>query len=156
MLAISVAGSLTVTSGGGNQTLLGINGVLRTESNSGDVVVQGVTGPAATIITDGGNLTARGMAVQSATVSTDSGDARVGFTTAPGNVDVATNGGNATVLVPGGPYAITADSQGGFEAVGVATSPAARDSLTVATGGGSLSILPNSAPVAPAAPQPAR
>jgi hypothetical protein len=125
-------------------------------SDGGNVAVQGVSGPAATIITDGGNLTARGMAVQSATLSTYGGDARVGFTTAPGNVDVATDGGNVTVLVPGGPYAITADSQGGFEVVGVATSPAARDSLTVTTGGGSLSILPTSAPAAPAAPQPAR
>jgi hypothetical protein len=118
-------------------------------ADGGDVVVQDVTGPAATIITEGGNLTARGMAVQSATLSTNGGDARIGFTTAPGNVDVTTGGGNVTVLVPGGPYAITADSQGGFEVVGVATSPAARDSLTVTTGGGSLSILPASAPPAP-------
>jgi hypothetical protein len=124
-------------------------------SEGGNVVVQGVTGPAATIITDGGNLTARDMAVQSATLSTNGGDARVRFITAPGNVDVTTGGGNVTMLVPGGPYAITADSQGGLEVVGVATSPAARGSLTVTTGGGSLSILPTSAPAGPAAPQPA-
>jgi hypothetical protein len=146
VLAISVAGPLTVTTGGGNQQLVSIDGVLKTDSGGGSVVVQGVTGPAATIITDGGDLTALGMAVQSATLSTNSGGARIGFTTAPGSVDVATDGGDATVTVPGGPYGLIADSGGGPEIVGIAASPAARASLSVTTSGGSLTILPAPAP----------
>lgn len=152
VLAMSVAGPLTVTSEGGNQQLVSIDGTLKTDSGSGSVLVQGVTGPAATIITDGGDLTALGMAVQSAILSSGSGSARIGFTTAPGSVDVATDGGNATVTVPGGPYGLTADSGGGPEVVGIATSPAARTSLTVTTGGGSLAILPASASTSAAAP----
>ncbi|MCW2932562.1 MAG: hypothetical protein JWM19_3524 [Actinomycetia bacterium] len=145
VLAMSVAGALTVTSGGGDQTLVGISGVLRTDSGGGNVAVQGVTGPAATISTDGGDLTALGLAVRSATLSAGGGETRIEFATAPDNVDVTTDGGNATVVVPGGPYAVTADSGGGPEAMGIPTSPAAHSSLTVTTGGGSLAILPASA-----------
>jgi hypothetical protein len=68
--------------------------------------------------------------------------------------------------VPGGPYALTADSGGGPQTVGIATSPAASRSLTVTTGDGalviepstgsprtsvSMSASPNVAPPAPAA-----
>ncbi|HEX3962003.1 MAG TPA: DUF4097 family beta strand repeat-containing protein [Trebonia sp.] len=145
VLATSVAGPLTVTSEGGDQTLAGIRGVLRTDSGGGDVFVQGVTGPAVTINTDDGNLTALGLAVPSAILSAGGGETRIEFATAPGSVDVTTDGGDATVVVPGGPYAVTADSGGGPESVGISTSPAARGSLTVTTGGGSLAILPASA-----------
>jgi hypothetical protein len=143
VLAMSVGGPLTVTSGGGDQTLVGIRGVLRTDSGGGNVLLRGSTGPAATISTEGGNLTARGMAVQSAILGSGGGEARIEFATAPGSVDVTTNGGNATVAVPGGPYAVTADSGGGPESLGISSSPAARGSLTIITGGGSLAILPD-------------
>jgi len=153
VLATSVAGPLTVTSGGGNQQLAGIAGSLRTDSGSGDVLARGVTGPAAIITTDGGNLTVQGMAVQSATLSTGSGSAGIRFATAPQTADITTDGGNATVLMPGGPYALTADSGGGQETVSIPTSPGALPWLTVSTGGGSLAILPaSSSTPAPAAP----
>ena len=142
VLATSVAGPLVVTSGGGDQFLAGIRGVLRTDSGGGDVTLQGITGPAATMSTDGGDLTALGLAAQSAILSADGGEARIEFAIAPGSVDVTTDGGNATVVVPGGPYAVTADSGGGPESVGILTSPTARDSLTIITGGGSLAIQP--------------
>jgi hypothetical protein len=145
VLAMSVAGALTVTSGGGDQLLGGIHGVLRTDSGGGTVTLRGVTAPAATINTDGGNLAALGLAVQSAILSAGGGETRIEFATAPGSVDVTTDGGNATMMVPGGPYAVTADSGGGPESVGIPTSPAARGSLTITTGGGSLAILPASA-----------
>ena len=144
VLATSVTGPLTVTSGGGSQQLDSIGGTLKTDSGSGDVLARRITGPAATIVTDGGNLTAQGMAVQSATLSTGGGSAGIEFTAAPGTLNLTTDGGNATVLMPGGPYALTADSGGGPETVSIPTSPAALDSLTVVTGGGSLAVLPTS------------
>ncbi len=42
---------------------------------------------------------------------------------------VSTDGGPATLRVPGGPYALTADSDGGPELIGIATDPAARPSI---------------------------
>jgi hypothetical protein len=142
--ATSVSGPLTVTSEGGNQHLTGIGGSLKTESGGGDVIALGLAGPAVTITTDGGNLNALGVAATTAVLSSGGDDARVGFSATPDAVILTTDGGNATVLVPGGPYALTADSGDGQETVGIATNPAARDVLTVTTGGGDLAIEPAS------------
>jgi hypothetical protein len=69
---------------------------------------------------------------------------------------VTTGGGNATVLLPGGPYALTANSavsaggpdggpgDGGPETVGIATNPTARNAVTITTGGGDLVVEPAS------------
>ncbi len=55
---------------------------------------------------------------------------------------VSTDGGPVTMTVPGGPYALTAGSDGGPQQVGIATDPAAHRSITVASGGGALRIGP--------------
>ena len=57
-------------------------------------------------------------------------------------VTVNTDGGSATLSVPGGPYSVTADSDGGSQTVEVLTAPNAHRSLTVSTGGGPLDIVP--------------
>jgi len=57
-------------------------------------------------------------------------------------VKLSTDGGTAVLAVPGGPYAVTADSGGGPESLEIATDPAARPALTVSTGGGPLRIEP--------------
>jgi hypothetical protein len=46
------------------------------------------------------------------------------------------------VAVPGGPYAVTADSSGSPQSVSVATSPGAASSISVSTEGGNLQIGP--------------
>jgi hypothetical protein len=143
--ASSVRGPLTVTSESGTQELTGIGGSLKAESGGGDVTAQGITGRTASITTDGGHLTAMGLATTTAILSSGGDDAQVGFTTVPDAVVVTTDGGNATVLVPGGPYAVTADSGGGQETLGIATNPAAREALSVTTGGGDLVVEPTSA-----------
>ncbi len=142
VIASSVHGPLTATSEGGNQSLLNVDGVLNTDSGGGNVVVQGLTAVSAIITTDGGQLAASGVAAQTIAVNSDGGDARVVFASAPVTADVTTDGGNAAVLVPRGPFALTADSDGGPEVVAVATSPSARATLTVVTGGGNLVVDP--------------
>jgi len=58
-------------------------------------------------------------------------------------VTVSTDGGSATLNVPGGPYSVAADSEGGGQTtVEVPTAPNAHRSLTVNSGGGPLEILP--------------
>jgi hypothetical protein len=66
----------------------------------------------------------------------------LGFTSAPQSVLVSTGGGQATVLVPGGPYAVTADSDGSTDSVSVPASPGASRSISVSTNGGDLQIGP--------------
>jgi hypothetical protein len=58
-------------------------------------------------------------------------------------VRLYTDGGPATLRVPGGPYALTADSDGGPELIGIATDPAARPSIAISSGGGPLQLEPS-------------
>ena len=62
------------------------------------------------------------------------------FHTVPELVNLSTDGGPASLDVPGGPYALNADSDGGPESVHVATNPSASQSLTVTSGGGPLTV----------------
>jgi hypothetical protein len=144
VVAMNVSGPLTVSSEGGPQRLVNVDGPVKSESGSGQVIAQGITGATATITTDGGPLVVRGMSVPSVTASTGGGDAQLGFTTTPSTADVTTNGGAALLQVPGGPYALTADSDGGPENIGIATDPAAHRALTVISGGGQLIVEPSS------------
>jgi hypothetical protein len=102
--------------------------------------------------TGGGYLSARGVASATATVITGGGDGWLAFSAAPDTVTLSTDGGAAELVVPGGPYALTTDSDGGPYSVGIATDPAARRSITVASGGGPLEIRPGQLPARPAKP----
>jgi hypothetical protein len=48
-----------------------------------------------------------------------------------------------TLSVPGGPYALTADSGGGPQQVLIPTDPAASRSINVSSDGGELQIISN-------------
>jgi len=147
--AMTDGGPLTVTgtaganldSGGGPVTATRIGGSLTVSTGGGPLLLNGLAGPLHAD-TDGGPLTARGVDAVAATVSTDSGDAQIAFSAALDAVTVTTNGGLAAVNVPGGPYALAADSGGGPESVGIATDPAAPRLITVSSGGGPLQIEP--------------
>ena len=122
--AVNIGGPLTVSTGGGPLTLAGLAGALAAD-------------------TGGGSLSARGVAAAAATVITGGGDAWLVFSAAPHTVLVSTDSGAVTLKVPGGPYALNADSDGGGpESVGIATDPASHSSITVSTGGGSLWVGP--------------
>jgi hypothetical protein len=66
----------------------------------------------------------------------------VAFAAAPDSVSVSTDGGPVVLAVPGGPYAVAADSGGGPQSVAIATNPDARATLAVTSGGGQLRIEP--------------
>ena len=61
---------------------------------------------------------------------------------APATVNVDTGNGTATLFVPGGPYAVTANSGGAPQTVSIATSPTAVRTISVSTDGGPLQITP--------------
>jgi hypothetical protein len=125
--ATDISGPLTVITGGGSLTLDGLTGPLRAD-------------------TGGGPVSARGVAATAATVITGGGDAWVAFSVAPDTVVVSTDGGPVTLFVPGGPYALTANDDGGLPpSVSIATDAGARRSITVSTGGGPLRIEPPAA-----------
>jgi len=153
--AIDVSGiaAANLDSGGAVVRATRIDGPLDVTTEDGPLILNGLTGPLHAD-TNGGTLRARDVAAATVMVITGGGGARIAFTTAPDSVIVSTDGGAASLTVPGGPYALTADSGAGHELVGIATNPAARRSITVSSGGGPLWIQPATAgmPALPANP----
>ena len=135
-----VAGAILDT-GGGPASVSLIGGPLTVSTEGGPLVLRGVTGPLRAD-TGGGDLTAQDVAAATATITTGGGNATVTFVKAPQSVSVSTDGGAVVLAVPGGPYAVVADSSGGPQSVTIATDPAARRTLAVTSGGGPLQIEP--------------
>jgi hypothetical protein len=130
-----------VDSGGGLVDVQRINGPLTINSDGGPILADGVAG---TLNADsgGGSATVRDITAANASVSTAGGPALVSFATAPKSVTIRSGGGAVQLDVPGGPYALTADSGGSPEIIGIATDPTARRSITITSDGGPLVIGP--------------
>ena len=140
-----IAGA-NLDSGGGPVNAAEISGPLTVITGSGSLQLDGLTGPLRAD-TGGGPLAAKEVAAATATVTTGGGDAAMSFSAAPDSVTVSTDGGAVRLAVPGGPYALSADSGGGGpQSVGIATDPAAPRSITVSSGGGPLDIEPTTGP----------
>jgi hypothetical protein len=140
-IAVSGVAGAKLDSGSGFVSATRIDGPLTVTTEGGPLLVNGLTG-ALSADTAGGPLLARNIAAATATVITGGGSAGIGFTAVPDTVVVSTDSGPATLTVPGGPYLLTADTDGGPELVGIATDPAARPAITITTGGGQLQIEP--------------
>jgi hypothetical protein len=136
---IDSAAGANVDSGNGAVQASNIYGQFTVSTEGGPLVLSGVTG-ALHADTGGGNLIAEGVSGSVATVTTEGGNVRLGFAAAPDTVQVDTANGDADLTVPGGPYALTADSGGGSELISIATNPAATRSINVSTEGGALRI----------------
>jgi hypothetical protein len=140
---VSGTADTRVDSGGGNVYAAGLRGPLSVSTGSGSLMVNGLDGPLS-VDASGGSVDANALATPTATVITGGGEAWLGFAVAPGAVMTSTDGGGALIAVPAGPYALTADSGGGPQAIAVATDPAARRAISVASGGGPLQVEPPS------------
>lgn len=140
-LTVSGTAGANLDSGGGPVQAMGITGPLTVSTGNGPLLVQSLTGPLRAD-TSGGPLVAQDLDAATVVVTTDGGSARIGFAAAPDSVSVSTASGPALLTVPGGPYALTADSEGGPESVSIATSPTAPRSITISTSGGPLQIAP--------------
>jgi len=138
---VSSAAGANIDSGGGPVRATGIYGQLTVSTEGGPLSLNGLTGDLHAD-TGGGTMVAEGVSAATATVTTESGDARLGFATAPSTVQVSTGGGAADLSVPGGPYALTADDGGGgSELISLDTNPAAARTINVSTEGGPLRIV---------------
>ncbi len=138
-LELNGASGAYIESGGGPVAAQHIDGALTVNTDGGSLQLNGTAGPLQAD-TEGGPLSGQGVDAATASVNTNGGSARIAFSAAPDTVLLSSQGGPAALTVPGGPYALTADSDGGPQSIGIATDPAARRSITVASDGGSLQI----------------
>ena len=136
---IDSAAGANVDSGNGAVQASNIYGQLTVSTEGGPLVLSGVTG-ALHVDTGGGTLFAGGVSASMVSITTEGGSVQLGFAAAPDTVQVSTGNGDADLTVPGGPYALTADSGGGPELISIATNPAATRSINVSTEGGALRI----------------
>jgi hypothetical protein len=136
---ISGTSGASLDSDGLPVSVTNIHGPLTVSTHGGPLQINGLTGPLRAD-TGGGQLVATRVAAATAVVTTGSGAAQLAFSAAPTSVMVSTAGGLVELSVPGGPYALTANSDGALQTIGIATSSAARRSITITTGGGPLII----------------
>jgi hypothetical protein len=152
--------SLRLSSGGGDQTVSGISGGVNLSSDGGNVSVTGVGGDVM-VSTGGGDLNADdlagtlsfatyggnigGTALTSPDVSIHSygGDVTLTFSRPPQNVDITSDGGNVTLVLPRSDnrYALSTTSDGGNVGVqlGIVNS-LSNDRITIGSGGGDIQV----------------
>ena len=116
-VTVSGIAGANLDSGGGPVSAVRISGALTVITGGGPLVLDGLAGPLRAD-TGGGPLSAQDVAAATATVTTGGGDASVVFSAAPDTVTVSTDGGQARLVVPGGPYALNATQRPGRPAVG--------------------------------------
>jgi len=151
--------ALQLTSEGGNMQVNGIDSNVTLDSGGGDVTVSGVGG-IADVTTGGGNLTAsdlgsirqfstdggdvNGTDLSAPHVTTESGGGNVtlAFTKAPVNLNIISDGGDITIVLPQGNthYAITSSTDGGDYSASVPVSSSSGNKINVESGGGNVSI----------------
>lgn len=136
------AGRTTIDSGSGVVNAVQLSGPLTVSTSGGALLIDGLAGD---LSADSGSgfVDAQGLTSAKVTVSTGGGPAVLGFGAPPRSVAARSDSGSIRIGVPGGPYALAADSGGGLESVEVPTDPRAGRSLTVNTGGGTLLIDPS-------------
>jgi hypothetical protein len=138
---VSVTQGASLDSGSGQVVARAIDGPLNVTTEGGSLQVDGLTGPLFAD-TGSGPLNAGGLKSPTARVSTAGGSAWLDFTTAPQSVQVTTGSGNAVLVLPGGPYAVSAQSLGGPVDVSVPVSMTAASTISVSTQGGELQVKP--------------
>ena len=151
--------AVNLASEGGNMQVNGIDSDVTLNSGGGDVAVSGVGG-IADVTTGGGNVTAsdltrtlqfstdggdvNGTSLSAPRVTTESGGGNVtlAFTGVPVNLNIISDGGDITILLPQGStrYAITYNTDGGDYSPSVPVSSSSRNTIDVQSGGGNVSI----------------
>jgi len=140
---VSVPGGTTVTvsTGGGNIDATGTTGRITLSTSGGDVTASQVAGPLA-LSTDGGNIQATGVAATQVIADTGGGDIDIVFLTVPRDVEVSTDGGNVTIVVPAGTtkYHVIANTAGGNVTDALQQDSSAKNLITATSGGGDITI----------------
>lgn len=135
----------TVSTDGGNVTATGTTGDVTLSSGGGDLTVDNASGDL-TLNTDGGNITGTGITAPSFSAGTGGGDVRIVFTSVPRNVQIHSDGGDITVVVPQSNvrYNVSATTDGGSvnDSLQTTNPGSARSpyTITASTGGGDITL----------------
>jgi DUF4097 and DUF4098 domain-containing protein YvlB len=159
--ASNLAGDLRLDTGGGDLTGSGLNGTLqfsteggnidasnldgpmRLDTGGGDLTANGLTGDLQ-VFTEGGNMDGNAVASRQVNAQSGGGDVTLVFTFPPTSLQITTDGGNVTVILPPGNTRydiLTPDSDGGNVSYpATLVNSRSPDAITVDSGGGDISI----------------
>jgi hypothetical protein len=165
MTASNLTGNLRLDTGGGDLTGSGLTGnvqisteggnvsasnlgnssaTLRLDTGGGDITGNGLSGQVQQLLTEGGNINLNFLASPQFNADSGGGDVTVNFTQTPVNVQITTDGGNVTVILPPGDtkYDILTPATDGGN-LNIQTSlvnSASPNTITVNSGGGDITI----------------
>ncbi len=151
---------LTLSSGGGNLTVPDVASSVNLTSDGGDVAVSGIPGQATVssgggnltagdlaghlqFTTDGGDISGTGLTAPTLNAESGGGNVTVAFTKPPATLDITSDGGDVTVLLPddGTAYNVSTTPDGGDSNVSVQTAGLnTADTINVGSGGGNITI----------------
>jgi len=132
---------VTLNSGGGDVAVSGVGGVADVTTGGGNVTASDLT-RALQFSTDGGDVNGTGLSAPRVTTESGGGNVTLAFTRVPVNLNIISDGGDITILLPHGStrYAITYNTDGGDYSAPVPVSSSSRNAIDVQSGGGNVSI----------------
>lgn len=138
---VTVPAALTarLRTGGGDVTVRDLSGSVDARTEGGDVVARTTSGRLHAR-TDGGNVRLTDVRSRDVDAESGGGNLRGTFAAAPDQARLASGGGNVTVRLPRGSYAVDARTDGGTRDVSVPTDREAPHRVTAQTGGGNVTV----------------
>ncbi len=132
---------VTLNSSGGDVAISGVGGVADVTTGGGNVTASDLT-RTLQFSTDGGDVNGTGLSAPRVTTESGGGNVTLAFTGVPVNLNVISDGGDITILLPHGStrYAITYNTDGGDYSAPVPVSSSSRNAIDVQSGGGNVSI----------------
>ena len=132
---------VTLSSEGGDVAISGPGGLTSVNTGGGDLTASDLAG-ILKFSTSGGDITGNNLAAPSVNAGSGGGDVTLVFTKPPANLDITSDGGDITVLLPQGitAYHITGSADGGNDTESVPTSTLSRNTISVQSGGGDITI----------------
>lgn len=140
-VAIPADTPLSVSSDNGPVSLTGFTSRVEATSANGTVGVFDSSGPL-DLSSDNGDLELDEVGSETALLATDNGTIDATFTDRPSQVEVSTNNGNATLLLPDGPYAVFETVDNGEIDTEIDTSQGSDSTITARTDNGTIRLLP--------------
>ncbi len=137
----SLAASVNLSSEGGDIAVSGIGGLARVSTGGGDLTADDLAG-IGQFSTSGGDINGGDLTAPSVNADSGGGDVTLVFAKPPANLDITSDGGDITVLLPHGStgYNVTSSADGGDDSVSVPVSPSSKHTINVDSGGGDISI----------------
>ncbi|MFD0884863.1 DUF4097 family beta strand repeat-containing protein [Streptosporangium algeriense] len=114
--------------------------VVDLQTGSGNVTLTSLTGEVA-VSTGSGDITGTGLSGKKVFTKVGSGNAELGYTAVPDQVEMRGGSGDVTVRLPGGPYNVSARVGSGDRTVSVPQDAGSAHKVVMSTGSGDVKVL---------------